>query len=86
MTPIERCAVCGGDLDDHWLGSCPDVTVTMTAEVALALVKLAGVAPGGPEDLVADTRRAIVEIAENDLGREIPNWHGGDPDDPCPAG
>lgn len=50
-----------------------DVTVTVTREVALAMVALAGVDVGA--DLTAATRQAIVEIAANDLGRECaPFW------------
>jgi hypothetical protein len=59
----ERCAVCGGDLDDHWVGSCPDVSVTVTAEVALALLEVVGTEHA--DDLPAAARAAIVEIASN---------------------
>jgi hypothetical protein len=61
---VERCAVCGGDLNDHWVGACPDVTVTVTAEVALALVAAAGVEVG--DDLTAATRSALVALAAGD--------------------
>lgn len=63
MSALERCAVCGGDLDDHWVGACPDVTVTVTAEVALALLEVVGAEHAG--DLPAAVREAVVEIAEN---------------------
>jgi hypothetical protein len=25
IAPLPPCVLCGGSLDDHWLGSCPDV-------------------------------------------------------------
>lgn len=63
VSAAERCAVCGGDLDDHWVGSCPDVSVTVTAEVALALLDVVGGEHGG--DLPAAVTAAVVEIAGN---------------------